>query len=409
MDIGYLTCSGRTKSRPTDLLTPPPPLRVCPLSLKEAHLTAGIPLRGALRGLASHAATTRGCVLSTQLSLALDARGSARDARPRLTRLPVDDMGGKGAAAGTEKKKTNGKVRRAGGTPAYAAANAVVTKKATVKLGLHPGAIADAVNGARALLDGMLMRHHDQLGGVLMSYSDDEIVGSDARIIAYAGYVDVHVSLRARVFCPAVGTKLLGVVNKVGVDFIGLLVHGVFNVSIAADQIREEFIHNPVDPTSPGGCWESAVDGGQHRIGVGSSVVFGVKAVSEFDDVLHLIGSLTEEGTGEAAYVGITEAQTVGAQTPKSAKKRKKERDGDGGEGEKTPKKDAGKVKAKGKGNVEGGEGDAAAAAKSAKKEKKRKDKDAETPVKEKKKDKKRDRDREGESGKKSAKKQKDK
>ena len=50
----------------------------------------------------------------------------------------------------------------------------------------------------------------------------------------------------------------------------GLPVLDVFNASIAADQIREEFIHNPADPLSPGGCWESAVDGGEHRIGLGA-------------------------------------------------------------------------------------------------------------------------------------------
>ena len=33
----------------------------------------------------------------------------------------------------------------------------------------------------------------------------------------------MHVSLKALVFCPAVGAKLVGRVNKVGVDFIGLL------------------------------------------------------------------------------------------------------------------------------------------------------------------------------------------
>ena len=65
--------------------------------------------------------------------------------------------------------------------------NAVITKRATFKLDLHPSAVADAATGARALLDGMLMRHHDQLGGVLMSYAHDKIVGTDARIVAMAG------------------------------------------------------------------------------------------------------------------------------------------------------------------------------------------------------------------------------
>lgn len=37
-------------------------------------------------------------------------------------------------------------------------------------------------------------------------------------------------------YCAAVGK-----VNKVGDDYLGLLVMGVFNAAIAADQIRREF------------------------------------------------------------------------------------------------------------------------------------------------------------------------
>ena len=178
----------------------------------------------------------------------------------------------------------------------------VVTKSAVFKLGIHPSAMHDALGGAKELLDGMLMRHHHQLGGVLVSYADARLVGSDARIIHQAGYCDVHVRCTARVFCPKPGRKLLGVVNKVGADFVGMLVMGVFNASVSAADISDEFIHNPID-ASPGGCWESAEDNGEHRIAVGDEVVFVVKAVSEHDDVLHLLGSLKEEGTGEATRV----------------------------------------------------------------------------------------------------------
>jgi DNA-directed RNA polymerase I subunit RPA43 len=160
----------------------------------------------------------------------------------------------------------------------------------------------DALGGAKELLDGMLMRHHHQLGGVLVSYADARVVGTDARIIHQAGHCDVHVRCTARVFCPEPGRKLVGTVNKVGADFVGLLVMGVFNASVASADISDEFIHNPID-ASPGGCWESAEDNGEHRIAVGSDVVFVVKAVSEHDDVLHMLGSLKETNTGEATRV----------------------------------------------------------------------------------------------------------
>ena len=49
----------------------------------------------------------------------------------------------------------------------------VITKSAVFKLGIHPSAMHDALGGAKELLDGMLMRHHHQLGGVLVSYADE--------------------------------------------------------------------------------------------------------------------------------------------------------------------------------------------------------------------------------------------
>ena len=185
---------------------------------------------------------------------------------------------------------------------APATTSSVVTKPAVFKLGVHPSAMHDALGGAKELLDGMLMRHHHQLGGVLVSYADARVVGTDARIIHQAGHCDVHVRCTARVFCPEPGRKLVGTVNKVGADFVGLLVMGVFNASVASADISDEFIHNPIDQ-SPGGCWESAEDNGEHRIAVGSDVVFVVKAVSEHDDVLHMLGSLKETRTGEATRV----------------------------------------------------------------------------------------------------------
>jgi DNA-directed RNA polymerase I subunit RPA43 len=207
----------------------------------------------------------------------------------------------------------------------------VVTKRATFKLSLHPSAVSDADRGARALLDGMLMRHHDQLGGVLVAYSDASIASPEsARIVHMAGYVDVRVRATARVFCPAPGAKLLGRVNKVGVDHVGLLVLDVFNASVSASEMPAALIHNPViDPTSPGGCWESAADGGAgHRIAVGTEVVFQVRSVSEYDDVLHLIGSLAEEGTGSRAFV-----EGVGAAGEEEERERDREPENEKKEG----------------------------------------------------------------------------
>lgn len=56
---------------------------------------------------------------------------------------------------------------------------------------------------------------------------------------ATAHHLRLH--LRLSLCCAAVGT-----INKVGVDYIGLLLLGFINVSLAADQIRSEFQARPL-------------------------------------------------------------------------------------------------------------------------------------------------------------------
>jgi DNA-directed RNA polymerase I subunit RPA43 len=220
-----------------------------------------------------------------------------------------------------------------------AGANAVLSTTATFKLSLHPSAVADrntSLRGARDLLDGMLMRHHDRLGGVLVSYDKPKLVNhADLRIVHMAGYVDVCVRAKVKVFTPKIGLKLVGRVNKIGVDHVGLLVHDVFNASLAATDLPRDFVHNPAEDV-----WESAEDGGAHRVGVGTECVFGVKKISEYDDVLHLIGSMAEEGTGAVDFLGDDEVQDGDVRADEPAKEPRREKKARKEKKEKTPKRE---------------------------------------------------------------------
>jgi DNA-directed RNA polymerase I subunit RPA43 len=220
-----------------------------------------------------------------------------------------------------------------------AGANAVLSTTATFKLSLHPSAVADrntSLQGARDLLDGMLMRHHDRLGGVLVSYDKPKLVNhADLRIVHMAGYVDVCVRAKVKVFTPKIGLKLVGRVNKIGVDHVGLLVHDVFNASLAATDLPRDFVHNPAEDV-----WESAEDGGAHRVGVGTECVFSVKKISEYDDVLHLIGSMAEEGTGAVDFLGDDEVQDGDVRADEPAKEPRREKKARKEKKEKTPKRE---------------------------------------------------------------------
>ena len=241
-----------------------------------------------------------------------------------------------------------------------AGADAMLSTTATFKLSLHPSAVADrgtSLQGARDLLDGMLMRHHDRLGGDLVSYEKPRLVDhADLRIVPMAGYVDVRVRARVKVFTPKVGSKLRGRVNKIGVDHVGVLVHDVFNASLAATDLPRDFVHNPAEDV-----WESAEDGGAHRVGVGAECVFHVKKISEYDDVLHLIGSMAEEGTGALDFLGGDGGERVDAKRAPAARqderrREKKEKKAKKEKKEKTPKKE--KKAKRGKRDREGDERD---------------------------------------------------
>ena len=220
-----------------------------------------------------------------------------------------------------------------------AGADAMLSTTATFKLSLHPSGVADrgtSLQGARDLLDGMLMRHHDRLGGVLVSYEKPRLVDhADLRIVPMAGYVDVRVRARVKVFTPKVGSKLRGRVNKIGVDHVGVLVHDVFNASLAATDLPRDFVHNPAEDV-----WESAEDGGAHRVGVGAECVFHVKKISEYDDVLHLIGSMAEEGTGALDFLGDDEVQDGDVRADEPAKEPRREKKARKEKKEKTPKRE---------------------------------------------------------------------
>ena len=56
-----------------------------------------------------------------------------------------------------------------------------------------------------------------------------------------------------------------GAVADDGLFDVGVLVHDVFNASLAAKDLPRDFVHNPAEDV-----WESAEDGGAHRVAVGT-------------------------------------------------------------------------------------------------------------------------------------------
>ncbi|XP_006814864.1 uncharacterized protein LOC102804545 [Saccoglossus kowalevskii] len=70
------------------------------------------------------------------------------------------------------------------------------------------------------------------LNGVLIAYENIQLFEASCEIVDDQPCIHFDVQLDTIVFQPSVGSKLKGVVRKIGIDHIGCLVHGCFNSSV---------------------------------------------------------------------------------------------------------------------------------------------------------------------------------
>ena len=63
--------------------------------------------------------------------------------------------------------------------PPVVESSAVKTRECVFTVSVHPSALADPLAGAKTVLDGLLMRHVSELGGVLMSRDRERLYGGD--------------------------------------------------------------------------------------------------------------------------------------------------------------------------------------------------------------------------------------
>ncbi|KAL3137611.1 hypothetical protein ABBQ38_004888 [Trebouxia sp. C0009 RCD-2024] len=191
-------------------------------------------------------------------------------------------------------------------------------------LDLHPSATGDVMEGVRDQLNTALLRPSVHLDGVLVSYTNPCILSKQARIHPYFPYFHVDVSADCVLFKPAVGQILDGKVHMVSHDFIGLLILGLFNVSIGRQQIRADLNYDVMED-----CWKSQRHA-EHRIARDTPLRFRVEKIDDESEFFTLAGSLLAAGTGNITFL-----------TQQSNKKRKKRRHSEAVGTDATPTSDA--------------------------------------------------------------------
>jgi DNA-directed RNA polymerase subunit E'/Rpb7 len=138
----------------------------------------------------------------------------------------------------------------------------------------------------------------EDLDGVVLSYSDVELVEAGGLIHFERPQIHFRVLARFLIFKPTSGAHFIGVVNKVGIAHIGLLLFGAFNVSIPARAIRGEYAYDALQES-----WVNS-DNPEHAIAIGSPVRFQLVSGSNSGEFYSIVGSLRKQSCGPVSEVG---------------------------------------------------------------------------------------------------------
>ncbi|KAJ3190388.1 hypothetical protein HDU85_000684 [Gaertneriomyces sp. JEL0708] len=153
---------------------------------------------------------------------------------------------------------------------------------------LPPSFVGNESQGIEEQLNRFLMRYIPEVDGVVLAYSDIKYLEPTGKIFYDSPFFHFHIRVRFTVYSPDLNSNVVGVVNKVSPDHIGLLVHGVFNASIPADNIRRgEFTW---DEDTAG--WRRTTGDVDMVVKPGSILRFTVVDLMKANEMLTLTGSL---------------------------------------------------------------------------------------------------------------------
>jgi len=164
-----------------------------------------------------------------------------------------------------------------------------------LKIHLPPCYISDIRSGIEYRLNQLLRSYVEDLEGIMLAYWNIGVQHELGEIIRDDPHVHFTISADVLIFCPSMEKTLTGRVNKIGVDHIGLLVFGAFNVSVPFDQIPPFYIRDTTEDRFSCVGEDGAV---LASIAVGSLLQFTVKSINHTGDIFSIGGSLLQRATG---------------------------------------------------------------------------------------------------------------
>ena len=110
----------------------------------------------------------------------------------------------------------------------------------SLKMHLPPATLNDVGAGISEVLNRRLMKYDETIGGVMLSYSNVTLSKDRGAIFNELPNIMFEVNVEAVIFGPRPGCRLLGKVNKISRNHVGMLVGGVFNASVSSDKISKD-------------------------------------------------------------------------------------------------------------------------------------------------------------------------
>ncbi|XP_068085851.1 dentin sialophosphoprotein [Anabrus simplex] len=124
----------------------------------------------------------------------------------------------------------------------------VFIKTRKFHVSFHPSCLRDIKNAVLEYLDSVIRTYDEKLNGLILGYRSVTILKDVGAIFNDDSYIHLDFEAEFYVFAPAVGRVLTGIVSKNSPEYVGCLVHRVFNVAIPRplDCKREEWCGSSV-------------------------------------------------------------------------------------------------------------------------------------------------------------------
>ena len=165
-------------------------------------------------------------------------------------------------------------------------------KKVRSLVSLAPSSLSDVKGNIRRLSCQDVTRYVKGLEGVLMAVREVKVCGP-GRVQNELPHVHYQVEADVVVFCPDVGTRLVGVVNESFPSHVGMLVDTLFNAMVPAEELRRLGYEYDMDSNQ----WSTERDAKSGEllpsplpISVDDRIGFTVSKLNELNGIISLEG-----------------------------------------------------------------------------------------------------------------------